>query len=113
MHSRSTTTACTTRSSSSDQHGKPLVEPVYRRLLSEFGRTRLQKHIDIVLVQKEHHQGTFRKSEVATFINRVQNDFAHPDWYTDLSRTSDLAGFDDIQPSDLTKKLYQSICRSS
>jgi hypothetical protein len=96
-----------------DQAGRPLIESVYRNLLAKFGRDRLQKHIAVILAQKEHHPGSFKKSEVATFVDRVQNDYADPDWFTDLNRAERLAAFDQIAPSATSENLYRSISQST
>jgi hypothetical protein len=96
-----------------DQDGRPLIEPVYRNLLAKFGRERLQKHVAVILAQKEHHPGGFKKSEVATFVDRVQNDYADPDWFSDLARAERLAAFDQIAPSASSEELYRSITHAT
>ena len=94
-----------------DQDGQPILPAVYRRLLVEHGRPKLQKHCEIVLAQREVRPGSFEKSEIATYVNRVQNDYAPPDWFQDLARTKDLAGFDQLTPTAASESLYQAIIR--
>jgi hypothetical protein len=93
-----------------DQQGESIAIPMYLRLLAEYGRDRLQKHLEVVLAQKELLPGTFKKSEVATFVNRVQHNHAPPSWYTpELNRPA--VAFDQIEPSAVTESLYQAITR--
>ena len=93
-----------------DQYGKPIVAPAYRSLLKKHGRERLQKHIAVVLMQRELLPGSFRKSEVATFVNRVQEDHAPPSWYSPAVRKPAMA-LDQIKASAVTESLYQRITR--
>jgi hypothetical protein len=96
-----------------DQDGRPLIEPVYRSLLAKFGRERLQKHVAVILAQREHQPSSFKKSEVATFLDRVQKDYTDPDWFSDLARTERLAAFDQISPSASSEELYRSISHTT
>ncbi len=94
-----------------DEHGKPCPPDTFRRLVSKFGRARMQKHVVIVLAQKEHHPGDFKKSELAAFINRCQHDHPEPDWYRDLKRAERVAGFDGVKPNQLSLDVYQTFFR--
>ena len=89
-----------------DENGEPLRPPVYRKLVSQYGRERMQKHIAVVLAQKETHPGSFQKSEVAAYINRLQHDHPEPDWYQDLQRAERLSPFEKVQPNQLSMDLY-------
>ena len=95
-----------------DEHGKAITPPVYRNLVSKFGRDLLQKHIVIVLAQKENFPGTFTKSELAAFINRLQHDHPEPDWYRDLKRAERLSPFEQTVPNQLSMELYGAFFRS-
>ena len=83
----------------------------YRALLTKYGRAKMQKHIEIILAQKEMRPGSFDRSEIAAFVDRVQHDYAPPDWFQDLARAQDLTGFQEIKPTDATEVLYQAITR--
>lgn len=91
-----------------DQQGRPLSIPAYRRLLSEHGRESLQRHAHIVLAQKQCQPGSFRKSEVAAFVNRVKHNHPAPDWYAAKLRKPRLDA-KGIQPSAKIRKLYDSM----
>jgi len=96
-----------------DQDGRPMTAAAYRNLVSKFGRERMQKHVAVVLAQREHHAGNVKKSEVALFVDRVQHDYADPDWFTDLARAERLAAFDEIAPTASAEDLYRSISHSA
>jgi len=94
-----------------DEKGKPLSVATYRRLVSTFGRDKMQKHIAVVLAQKENRPASFRTSEVAAFINRLQRDHPEPDWYQDLKRAERLASFQHIEPNQLSLDAYGTFFR--
>lgn len=94
-----------------DEENKPLSPLVYRRLLAAHGQKKLQKHIAVILAQREHHPGSFKRSEVAAFVDRVQNDHPEPDWYQILRRTERLSPFAENQPNQLSLELYEDLVR--
>jgi hypothetical protein len=94
-----------------DEHGKPCPPDTYRRLVTKFGREKMQKQIVVVLAQKEHHPGDFKKSELAAFINRCQHDHPAPDWYRDLQRAERVAAFDGVEPNQLSMEMYGTFFR--
>ncbi|GEM_PF-2428593 len=94
-----------------DEDGNPMTPQTYRRLLAEFGRPRMQKHILVILAQKEHRPRSFRRSEVATYIDRLQNDYAEPDWFASLKKAERVALFDEIQPNQLSLEMYGDFFR--
>ena len=71
----------------------------------------MQKHVAVVLAQKEHRPASFQKSELAAYINRMQHDHPEPDWYQDLRRAERLARFDDVAPSQLSLDAYGTFFR--
>jgi hypothetical protein len=89
-----------------DEHGEPLRPPVFRKLASQFGREKMQRHVSVILAQKETHPGSFQKSEIAAFINRLQHDHPEPDWYQDLKRAERLSPFEKVEPNQLSMDLY-------
>jgi hypothetical protein len=94
-----------------NEDDKPVAAEVFRKLVARFGRDAMQKHIAVVLAQKEHRPKSFHKSELAAYINRMQHDHAEPDWYRDLRRAEHLARFDDVAPSQLSMDAYQTFFR--
>jgi hypothetical protein len=92
-----------------DEHGEPLRPHVFRKLASQFGREKMQKHVSVILAQKETHPGSFQKSEIAAFINRLQHDHPEPDWYQDLKRAERLSPFEKVEPNQLSMDLYGDI----
>ncbi|MFO0945619.1 MAG: hypothetical protein U1D30_06705 [Planctomycetota bacterium] len=94
-----------------DEEGKSLAPVVYRKLHSAHGAKKLQKHIAVVLAQREHHPGSFKRSEVAAFVDRVQQDHPEPDWYQILKRTERLSVFAENQPNQLSLELYEDLSR--
>jgi hypothetical protein len=96
-----------------DEEGKPLGAATYRHLVSKFGRELLQKHSAVILAQKEHHPGSFQRSEVAAFVDRLQHDYAEPDWLQDLKRAERLSPFQKIQPNQLSLDMYEAFFRDA
>lgn len=94
-----------------DEDNKPVTPQVFRKLVARFGRDKMQKHIAVVLAQKEHRPDSFHKSELAAYINRMQHDHPEPDWYGDLRRAERLARFDDVAPSQLSMDAYGTFFR--
>ena len=92
-----------------DQDGKPLAAPRYRSLIGQYGRARVDKHLDIVIAQKETHPATIKKSSLAVLINRIQNDYADPAWYPDYRKAKQNAEQALIHPSEAAKNLYNLI----
>lgn len=96
-----------------DEEKQPMNALTFRRLVSEYGRDKMQKHIAIILAQKEHRPKSFSKSEVAAFVNRLQNDHPTPDWYVALQKEERLAGLDKVEANNLSKEIYNSLFRVS
>jgi hypothetical protein len=94
-----------------DEDKKAISSETFRRLVARFGREAMQKHVAIVLAQKEHRPSSFQKSEVAAFIHRMQHNHPEPDWYQDLRRAERLARFDDVAPSQLSMDAYGTFFR--
>ena len=94
-----------------DEEGETLTLQTYRKLVSKYGRERLQRHIVVILAQKESLPGSFQRSEVAAFINRLQHDHPEPDWYRDLKRAERLSPFDGSQPNQHSLDLYGTFFR--
>ncbi len=94
-----------------DEENKPVAADTYRRLVARFGRETMQKHVAVILAQKEHRPRSFQKSELAAYINRMQHDHPEPDWYQDLNRAERLARFDDVAPSQLSLDAYGTFFR--
>ncbi len=94
-----------------DEHGKPMTAHTYHRLLTEFGRPRMQKHILVILAQKEHRPRSFRRSEVATYVDRLQHDYADPDWFASLKKAERVALFDETTPNQLSLEMYGDLFR--
>ena len=66
----------------------------------------------VILAQKKHQPGSFQRSEVAAFINRLQIDHPEPDWYQDLKRAERLSLFDGSQPNQLSLEMYDTLFRA-
>lgn len=96
-----------------DEHGKPLSTPHYRRLLADHGRARLQKHVTIVLTQKEVHPQSFKRSPLATALDRIKHDYAAPDWFAQTDRSNTLSDLGKITPNTAANRLYEAISRST
>ena len=96
-----------------DDDGKPLPPAIYRHLVSKFGRGLIQKHVAVILAQKEHHPGSFERSEVAAFIDRLQHDYPEPDWLQDLKRAERLSPFEKTQPNQLSLDMYETFFRDA
>jgi hypothetical protein len=94
-----------------DEGKKAISSETFRQLVTRFGRETMQKHVAIVLAQKEHRPSSFQKREVAAFINRMQHNHPEPDWYQDLRRAERLARFDDVAPSQLSMDAYGTFFR--
>ena len=75
--------------------------------MAEYSRERLQKHALVILAQKEQLPSSFTNSEVAAFVDRVQNDYTEPDWYRSLQQKESLSAFEESQPNQLSMELYQ------
>jgi hypothetical protein len=95
-----------------DEHGKPVTPKTYLRLLAEYGRAGMQKHVLVILAQKEHRPKSFRRSEVATYVDRLQNDYADPDWFASLKKAERIALFDQIKPNQLSLEMYDDFFRT-
>ena len=94
-----------------DEHGKPIDPKSYQQLVAKYGNQKMQKHILVVLAQKEHRPGSFQRSEVAAFVDRLKNDHPEPDWYHDLKRAERLSLRNDSQPNQLSFEMYQTFFR--
>jgi hypothetical protein len=71
----------------------------------------MQKHILVILAQKEHRPRSFRRSEVATYIDRLQKDYAEPDWFASLKKAERVALFEEVQPNQLSLEMYGDFFR--
>ncbi len=91
-----------------DEAGEPPSPAVFHHWCGAHGRELLQKHLLIILAQKEQAPDSFQKSEVAALIDRVRNDYTEPDWYRDLRQQERLATFKESTPNQLSKEMYQS-----
>ena len=94
-----------------DEHGKHLDPRIYQRLITKFGRAKMQKHILVVLAQKEYQPGSFQRSEIAAFVDRLTNHHAEPDWYQDLRRAERLSPFEGSQPNQTSMEMYETFFR--
>ena len=94
-----------------DEHKRRVTPDAFQKLVARFGRDTMQKHVAVVLAQKEHRPSSFQKSELAAYINRMQHDHPEPDWYRDLRRAERLARFDDVAPSQLSLDAYGTFFR--
>ena len=94
-----------------DESGRPLDAKTYASLLTKFGKEKIQKQVLVVLAQKEHQPRSFQRSEIAAFIDRLQNDHPEPDWYQSLKRAERLSPFDGTQPNQLSLEMYETFFR--
>lgn len=92
-----------------DEVGQSLSPLVYQKLLAEHGAKKVQRHVAVVLAQREYHPGSFSRSEVAAFVDRVQHDRPEPDWYQVLARAERLSPFAETQPNQLSLGLYKDL----
>jgi hypothetical protein len=94
-----------------DEQGQALTPIVYRRLLAEHGRQRLQKHAGVIIAQKRLKPGSFRRSEIAALVDRVKHDHPAPSWYTpQLNRN--VVEFDNMKATPAAQALYDSVSRA-
>ncbi len=93
-----------------DDHA-PASGQLYRNLLTRFGRDLVQKHVAVVLAQKEYRPSSFTRSEVAALVDRLQQNHPDPDWYQDLKRAERLSPFDEITPNQLSMDIYGTFFR--
>ncbi len=94
-----------------DEDGKPVAPMVFRAWVEKFGQNRIQKHIRVILAQKEYRPGTFGRSEVAALVDRLNKDYADPDWYAELKREERLSIFDEVTPNQLSMGIYENFFR--
>lgn len=94
-----------------DEDGRPVNPIVFQIWLDKYGRNKIQKHIRVILAQKEHQPASFRKSEVAAFVDRLKHDYSDPDWYADLSHQERLALFDESKSSQVSMEMYKDFFR--
>jgi hypothetical protein len=97
-----------------DEEGKPATPVLFRRLVSRYGREPLQKHVLVVLAQKELHPGSFQRSEVAALVDRLQHDYPEPDWYRALKRAERVSPFAPAAeevPSQLSMEMFDTFFR--
>lgn len=92
-----------------DELGQPFSWKLYCQLAARFSPQQLQRQVSVVLAQKEHRPGSFQKSEVAAFVDRVQHDRPDPDWYGDLRRTERLSKIGEVTPNQLSLDLYKTL----
>lgn len=91
-----------------DESGQPPTPAVFHHWCGLHGRDLLQKHLLIILAQKEQMPGSFGKSEVAAFIDRVKNDYTEPDWYRELEQQERLSEFKESSPNQLSLDMYET-----
>jgi hypothetical protein len=96
-----------------DEHREPVTAAVYSQLLAKFGRNSLQRHVTVILAQKESRPKSFNKSELAALINRLQHNHPEPDWYQALRRAERLSPLTKVQPNQLSLDLYGTFFRES
>jgi len=94
-----------------DEDRKTMTPLLYRRLVAQYGRERMQKHTLVILAQKESRPGTFQRSEIAAFIDRLKNDHPEPDWFQILKRAERLSLFEEVQPNQLSMDIYGAFFR--
>jgi len=94
-----------------DENGKPVTPIVFHAWVEKYGRELLQKHLRIILAQKEREPCGFRRSEIAALVDRVKHDYAEPDWYSDLKRQERLSPFEEKQPNQLSLAMYENFFR--
>jgi hypothetical protein len=94
-----------------DERGRSVTPEAYRPLVATFGRDALQRHVAVVLAQKEHRPKSFKKSELAALINRLQHDHPEPDWYQALRRAERLSPLSEVEPNQLSLDLYGTFFR--
>jgi len=94
-----------------DEEGKAMTPLLYRRLVAQYGRERMQKHTLVILAQKESRPGSFQRSEIAAFIDRLKNDHPEPDWFQLLKRAERLSPFEEVQPNQLSMEIYGAFFR--
>lgn len=94
-----------------DEHDKQATPQTFLRLVGKYGRDKIQKQVAVILAQKEHHPGSFQKSELAALINRLQNDHPEPDWYRDLQKAERLSPFEEVSPNQTSMEMYQTFFR--
>lgn len=95
-----------------DEHKQPITSQLFLRLVGKYGRDKIQKQIAVILAQKEHHPGSFQKSELAALINRLQHDHPEPDWFQDLKRAERLSPYDEVQPNQTSQEMYKTLFRN-
>ena len=49
----------------------------------------------------------------ATYVDRLQNDYAEPDWFASLKKAERVALFDEIQPNQLSLEMYETFFRDA
>jgi len=84
---------------------------VFHAWVEKYGRDLLQKHLRVILAQKERDLGAFTKSEVAALVDRINHDYSDPDWYADLRRQERLSPFEEKQPNQLSLAMYENFFR--
>ena len=92
-----------------DQHGRPMEDKVYRYLLKQHGREKMQKQLRFHVAQKTLQPGSFR-SEVAAFIDRLNHDHGPPACYDDYVRQQQTASTSICSPEarDFANTILQS-----
>jgi hypothetical protein len=95
-----------------DEQGKAVPQSLYRHWLAKFGRKRLERHAPIVAAQIEQRPETVLRSEIATFVDRLNKDYREPpDWYQKQLSKDQLPKFEKVQPSQTSMELY-GVCFS-
>jgi hypothetical protein len=94
-----------------DDDGKTVSPIVFQAWVDKYGRSAMQKHLRVILAQKEHDSASFGRSEVAAFVDRLNHDYPDPDWYADLERQERLSLFEEVTPNQLSMDIYDDFFR--
>lgn len=94
-----------------DDDGKPVNPIVFHTWVEKFGRASIQKHVRVVLAQKEQRPGSFDRSEIAALVDRLNHNYTDPDWYIALAHKERLSRFEKVQPNQLSMEMYESFFR--
>jgi len=94
-----------------DEQGESVTPIVFHAWVEKYGRELLQKHLRVILAQKEHEGGSFKKREGAARVDRGKHDYAEPDWYADLHRQERLSPFRETTPNQRSMEVYENFFR--
>lgn len=91
-----------------DENKQPVSQDAFRLWQRTYGRDQMQKQIAVILAQREHYPGSFQRSEIAAYVNRLQQNHPEPDWYRDLKKAESLASLTKVTPNQLSLELYDT-----